>query len=69
MVQKSHGAQESFKGKVADDEILTIISKTMGKEILGNLEQEMGFKLLSVATSEKWETEITEREQAIESSI
>ena len=65
MVQNSHGAQESFKEKVADDEILTIISKTMGKEILGNLEHEMGFKLLSIATNDKWETEITEREEAI----
>lgn len=65
MVLACHKAQEAFKGEVEDDALLTIISKGMGKEILSNLEQEMGFKLHTVATNEKWETEIPEREEAI----
>lgn len=65
MVVDSFKAQDSFKEATADSEVLTIISKTMGKEILGKLEQEMGFKLQTVATSDAWEYEEVPREEAV----
>lgn len=65
MVVDSFKAQDSFKEAIADSEVLTIISKTIGKEILGKLEQEMGFKLQTVATSDAWEYEEALREEAV----
>ena len=65
MVVDSFKAQDSFKEAIADSEILTIISKAMGKEILGRLEQEMGFKLQTVATSDAWEYEEVPKENAV----
>ncbi len=65
MVVDSFKAQDSFKEAIADSEVLTIISKTMGKEILGKLEQEMGFKLQTVATSDAWEYEEVPQEEAV----
>jgi len=63
-IEESYKAQEKWNSAIGDSEILSLVKKHVGKEILERLQEEKGFSLVIVRPTEKWEEPGYEEPQA-----
>lgn len=63
-IEESYKAQEKWNSAISTSELLGLVKKHVGKEILERLQEEKGFSLVIVKPTEKWEEPGYEEPQA-----